>query len=569
MLKAQLRLETRQIQKLPPCRASAFGRVWPCCKDVGAVPVGALIHTQEGAAGVAFLVFCVVGVVVFFKILFLVLTTRSRVSSRPTTFGDARFASLTTAKDAGIIYGLKQGEKNVCFLGYILKPKSLSGSGQTEYERLEYSAPAHLLTVAPSRSGKGACVIIPNLLRLTGGSVIVIDPKGENAAITAPWRETASDVYLLNPFDEHGMGTAKFNPLAHLSINHPNVVGETASLAEALVPAAANESGNSKHFTDSARSLVQALLLHLLVQKGSAATLPHMRAILARPESLAAAIVDMSESPHHFIAELASQFTVINNEINSVISSARIATKFLSVPAFVNLLSGSDFAMLDLKERPISLYVILPSRYLQTYAQFLRLVIVSALDQLQSRAGGVKTLFLLDEFAALGHLSQIEIAFGQAAGFNIQLWPFLQDLNQLKDLYASRWESFIANAGAVQWFAPQDQFTADYLSKRLGNKTVETKQRSTGSSQTSGQNSNSSSSSSSESYGEAGVPLMAASELMGLPAFQQLVTVAGLSYPIKGFRHPYHLGSEARAALLPPAAADIANLQPAPSPFHS
>src|SRR3546814_1786784 len=43
---------------------------------------------------------------------------------------------------------------------------------------LQQSRPAHLLTMAPTRSGKGVGTIIPNLLTIDR-SVICIDPKGE------------------------------------------------------------------------------------------------------------------------------------------------------------------------------------------------------------------------------------------------------------------------------------------------------------------------------------------------------------------------------------------------------
>src|SRR5262249_40932414 len=127
------------------------------------------------------------------------------------------------------------------------------------------------------------------------------------------------------------------------------------------------------------------------------------------------------------------------------------------------------------KKRRMTLYVVLPSRYMAAFARFLRLIVVSAIDQLTSQPGGIPTLFILDEFAQLGHLAAIETAFGLAAGYNVQLWPFVQDLNQLKSIYNDRWESFIANAGVVQWFTPNDQFTAEYLSKRCGKRSIFTK----------------------------------------------------------------------------------------------
>ena len=42
----------------------------------------------------------------------------------------------------------------------------------------------HVMTIAGNRAGKGVSLIIPNLL-FYEGSALVIDPKGENAQITA------------------------------------------------------------------------------------------------------------------------------------------------------------------------------------------------------------------------------------------------------------------------------------------------------------------------------------------------------------------------------------------------
>ena len=44
-----------------------------------------------------------------------------------------------------------------------------------------------MISIAPTRSGKGVSLIIPNLLTYRG-SVLVVDPKGENAWITAAYR---------------------------------------------------------------------------------------------------------------------------------------------------------------------------------------------------------------------------------------------------------------------------------------------------------------------------------------------------------------------------------------------
>ena len=58
-----------------------------------------------------------------------------------------------------------------------------------------------------------------------------------------------------------------------------------------------------------------------------------------------------------------------------------------------------DFA--DLKRRPITVYIVLPAERMRTHSVWLRLVIVSALRALY-KPGGLRTLFMLDEFAQLG-----------------------------------------------------------------------------------------------------------------------------------------------------------------------
>jgi type IV secretion system protein VirD4 len=53
----------------------------------------------------------------------------------------------------------------------------------------------------------------------------------------------------------------------------------------------------------------------------------------------------------------------------------------------------------------------------------------------------------------------------------VKLLAVWQDLPQAKDIYRDRWESFIANAGVLQAFAPQDMTTAEFLSARAMQRT--------------------------------------------------------------------------------------------------
>jgi type IV secretion system protein VirD4 len=61
---------------------------------------------------------------------------------------------------------------------------------------LRYDGPGHLLTIAPTRTGKGVGTVIPNLL-LADRSVICVDPKGENTTITARARARFGAVFSI------------------------------------------------------------------------------------------------------------------------------------------------------------------------------------------------------------------------------------------------------------------------------------------------------------------------------------------------------------------------------------
>ena len=128
-------------------------------------------------------------------------------------------------------------------------------------------------------------------------------------------------------------------------------------------------------------------------------------------------------------------------------------------------------------------------------------------------------LFLLDEFAALGHLAPVERAMGLMAGYGVQLWPILQDIHQLKATYGQRDGSFLLNAGVLQVFGVNDHESARLVSDLLGQQTVvfETLSQALDA-QGSGL-----------TYGEqhVGRPLLTPDEVRNLPEWTELLFLAG------------------------------------------
>ncbi|WP_339639436.1 type IV secretory system conjugative DNA transfer family protein, partial [uncultured Sulfitobacter sp.] len=128
--------------------------------------------------------------------------------------------------------------------------------------------------------------------------------------------------------------------------------------------------------------------------------------------------------------------------------------------------------------------LVLPPNRMDAYSRWLRLLVSQALQDIARDAEAsvgaqgasqrlkAPALFLLDEFAALGRLEAVERAMGLMAGYGLQLWPILQDMSQLKDLYGERAGTFIANAGVQQVFGVNDFETAKWLSQMIGQETT-------------------------------------------------------------------------------------------------
>ena len=352
--------------------------------------------------------------------------------------------------------------------------------------KVVYEGERHLLLFGPNGTGKGTRFLIPNLLSIKDRSIIVIDPKGELAAVTADYRRTVGEVVMLNPFNVLGLGSAGFNPLATLDHTSPSTFyDDAAALGEALI----KSSDKDPHWGESAQGLLVALIMWEKQQKGEAANLETVRAMLTeadrweryagddgkqreRPKGgLRVTAADMVESGGYEIASLAARFTEQTNELSSVRSTADTQTRWILSPPMRDDLKKQGVDFRKLKERVTTVYVILPAERMRTHSVWLRLVVVSALRALY-RPGGLRTLLLIDEMPALGHLAPLEDAFGLVRGYKVQIAGICQDLNQLKALYKERWELFLANAGVVQGFTPNDLTTADWMSRRAGQATV-------------------------------------------------------------------------------------------------
>lgn len=350
----------------------------------------------------------------------------------------------------------------------------------------------HFVTFAPTRSGKGQKLITPNLL-VYKGAALVIDPKGENAWVTATARRDnlGQKTYILDPWGEVNRRygeeageletVVKFNPLSILDPKAPDYVDDLAYLADALII----NQGKEPHWDNSARELVAGLVSFVVEKYADKATLAQVRLLLTKPplELIRVAWEAQQLGPESVAARKLARFVQLDekgrpsptDEMMSVVSTALTQTAILDSSALAESMATTGFSFDELANGEATIYLVLPTDKLETYGRWLRLMLSIAIRTTarNTKKLPLPVLFVLDEFGTVGRLSAVAQAVGLMAGLNMCIWCFLQDLNQLKKFYPDEWETFIANAEAVSFFAAMDATTCDYVTRLSGKATIE------------------------------------------------------------------------------------------------
>ena len=92
--------------------------------------------------------------------------------------------------------------------------------------------------------------------------MVCIDPKGENARVTARARARKGAVWCLDPFGVSGRPAARYTPLAQLDPASPDLTEDAQTIADALVHDAPGQSGEA-HWNEEAKALIALSLIHI------------------------------------------------------------------------------------------------------------------------------------------------------------------------------------------------------------------------------------------------------------------------------------------------------------------
>ena len=170
-------------------------------------------------------------------------------------FGDARFAKTNEIRKAGLL-----GVKGI-IVGLYMGRYLMFGGSQ------------HVIMSAPTSSGKGVGIVVPNLLTWPD-SVVVLDVKQENHAITSAYRRRhGQPCFLFNPAATD-YRTHRYNPLAYISADVHFRIDDTQKIANMLFP---DLQGTDPIWTATPRTLFLGIVLYLLETPGKLVTIGQVR----------------------------------------------------------------------------------------------------------------------------------------------------------------------------------------------------------------------------------------------------------------------------------------------------
>lgn len=394
------------------------------------------------------------------------------------------------------------------------------------------------ILAAPTRSGKGVGIVIPNLLEYRD-SIVVLDIKGENFELTSGWRaEQGQKIYKFNPYDSH---THRWNPMGYVSSDPHRRINDIQAIAAMLYP---DQGGEDKFCVSQARNAFLAFALycyevHDFVQSkdrqapeklGPFPTLGRiLKLCTGDGAELKPFLKALSQKP--FLSQIcqtafAGLLSQEDRTFASIMGVFREPLNGFISPIMDAATSRNDFSLRDVRRRRMTIYLVIPPHKLGECRVLVNLFFSQLINENTQRLPQsdptlrYQCLMLMDEFTAVGRVDKLAESITHMAGYNLRLFPIIQSKSQLESTYGKEIARTLITNHAVQIvFAPREQQDANDYSEMLGYTTV------TRRSVTRGRDY-------SRSESEERRALMLPQELKAMGPNKQIIFYEGLSQPV-------------------------------------
>jgi type IV secretory pathway TraG/TraD family ATPase VirD4 len=339
----------------------------------------------------------------------------------------------------------------------------------------------HALISGPTRSGKGAALIIPNALEFPG-SMIILDIRGETFERTAGYRATFSKIIKLAPSNER---SHCYNPLDFVRRTPGLFEADIMSIAGGIV----NQSAGDKYWSKDAIELVAGVIGYVLEadnvsDKNLGAV---MDVILGRDEAQATLreIVDRHKSQlsTFTLSKIVPFATMSEKQWNGVFGMLRTSLSPFNNPITRKVLSRSSFDLFKVRKEPHTIYVDFRLSQLNAMSGLCNVLVTQIMNYLTDdlRAKGEhQVMFMLDEFTTLGEIGPLMGLLKVGAGNGIAIWAFVQSMTNVRDVYGEGGvDNFLDNIEAFVFLGGSSESVLGHVERRLGKKIVKQKVRRT------------------------------------------------------------------------------------------
>ena len=351
-------------------------------------------------------------------------------------------------------------------VGFAARPHAQAG------ELITYGGDGHLITLAPTGTGKTSGPVICNALKHPG-QLIVIDIKGEVHAATAHARRAmGQEVHVLDLRDDAPLA-GSLNPLDLVARCGTDLAAMARSFAAELIERGVDE--RDRFWNDWAETMITGGIAWLLADRQ-----PEERRL--------SALFDLFTHD-----DVAYRLTLLFEEKEIRHRAAKAAfTSFLQLPDhetrpsvlgmtqthlrlfdsdLVRRLTDTTSFNLDalIAGEPMSLYIIVPPIRLTAYRPLLRMWLSGLILAMTQRKAqpSERTLMLCDEIGNLGRIDALLTAATLMRSWGLTLWMFWQNAAQLQ-IYGGQANTLIDNAGVVQIFGVKNHRMAQDIANLLG-----------------------------------------------------------------------------------------------------
>lgn len=478
--------------------------------------------------------------------------------------GDARFATKADLARAGLL--MRNPEEGLLLGKYGRHFLWLNGA-------------QHVITIAPTRSGKSTSLAIPVLLTYEA-SVVVLDVKGELHQLTSGYRgrTLGQQIHVWSPYEESGR-THRFNPFTPLlQLDARNRLGELQTIAAILYP---DGSGQDPFWMNQSRATFVAFTSFMferwdaLQRKGHPAeqgaslnpngdpAFPTLERIhrLTSGEGCEGGVRTMIEGVladttrfAYLSAQTRTGFSSLvglaEETFSSVIASVQAPLQQFLSPILAAATNATDFDVAQLRRHRMTIYVVIPPKKLDEAGKLLNIFFSTVIggnlqgDRTTDRSIKHQVLTLMDEFTSMGRLDVWAKRISVSASYGVRDLTIVQSRPQLRSVYgAEDAQNFITNHGASIVFTPREQEDAEEYSKALGDRTVRRQNRSI--------SRGAGGSTVSTSYSEERRPLMLPQEIKEFPKDEELIFIEGCP-PIRCRKNWYFKDRFFRQRLMEP-----------------